>query len=50
MICFIVPAPASGVPSDDPCATDYALDVMIQRSHHAYPGEHRWPVMFSNQQ
>jgi hypothetical protein len=24
--------------------------VTVKRSHHADPGEHRWPVMFGNQQ
>jgi hypothetical protein len=27
---------------------EHAFDVTIQRSHHAYPGERRWPVMFRN--
>jgi hypothetical protein len=27
-----------------------STDVAIQRSHHAYPREHRWPIMSCNQQ
>jgi hypothetical protein len=29
---------------------EHAFDVTVQGSHHAYPGEHRWPVMFCNEQ
>jgi hypothetical protein len=32
-----------------PRRIEHALDVTIQRSHHAYPGVHRRPIMFSNQ-
>jgi hypothetical protein len=24
------------------------LDVPVQRSHYAYPSQHRWTIMFSN--
>jgi len=33
-----------------PRRVEHAFDVTVQRSHHTYSGEHRWPVMFSNQQ
>jgi hypothetical protein len=26
------------------------FDVAVQGSHHAYPGEHHWPIMFCDQQ
>ena len=39
-----------GVGKRFPRRVEHAFDVTIQRSHHAYPGEHRWPVMFRNQQ
>jgi hypothetical protein len=29
---------------------EHAFDMTIQRSHHTYVGEHRWPVLFCNQQ
>jgi hypothetical protein len=29
---------------------EHALGVTVQRSHHTYPREHRWPVMFCDQQ
>ena len=33
-----------------PRRIEHPLDVAIQCPHHAYPGQHRWPVMFGNQQ
>jgi hypothetical protein len=33
-----------------PRRIEHTLDVTVQRSHHTYPGEHRWPVMLRNQQ
>jgi hypothetical protein len=39
-----------GIGKRFPRRVEHAFDVTIQRSHHAYPGEHRWPVMFRNQQ
>jgi hypothetical protein len=32
-----------------PRRVEHAFDVTIQRSHHTYSGEHRWPVMFCNE-
>src|ERR1700716_2996880 len=32
-----------------PRRIEHAFDVTIQRSHHTYSGEHRWPFMFCNQ-
>jgi hypothetical protein len=29
---------------------EHALDVAVQRSHHADTGKHRWPVLFSHQE
>jgi hypothetical protein len=33
-----------------PVGVEHALDVTVQCQHHAYPGEHRWPVTLCNQQ
>jgi hypothetical protein len=33
-----------------PRRVERAFDVAVQRSHHTYWGEHRWPVMFDDQQ
>ena len=33
-----------------PRRVEHAFDVTIQRSHHTYSGEHRWPVMFCNEE
>jgi hypothetical protein len=39
-----------GIGKRFPRRVEHAFDVTIQRSHHTYSGEHRWPVMFCNEE
>ena len=39
-----------GIGKRFPRRVEHAFDVTIQRSHHTYSGEHRWPVMFCKEE